>query len=495
MEATKMALAKLKTRAPFPSIVDESYSTRLTQKWRPFLEGIENDYTRRVTAMLYENQTQELRGQRSYLAEETRAVHTGPFTKFIFPIIRRVYPNLIANALVSVQPMTAPVGAIFFFRYRYGTTKGTVAAGDEMTAKFDRFYASEIVTGEVVGTGDGSTTFTSTLDFTPVRQTTLRVTATVTSAGVDKALVGVDNGAGAITGTVDTITVTGTINYVTGEVSLTYSSAPKTGTNITADYEYNSELNPNVPQVNLDVELLEIRAKTRKLKALWSSEAADDLRALHGMDIESELVAGISSEIAMEIDREIIQDLLQAATVGDPFFKRSFAVFDAKAPTGVDKYTHIRSMIIPISQVSNTIHKKTRRAPANWLVVSPEVAGLMDALPFFTSTDPAQYTYTGTVIKIGVLQSKWTVYKDPFLPTNTILCGYQGPSFLDTGFVYAPYVPLQVTPTFLDPADFTFRKGVRTRYGKKLVRPEFYGFVRVNNVISDTVVTPPEFES
>lgn len=477
------------------TIRDENFAGALVRKWDPLLKGVDNPHTRATTAYLYENQSRYLKGTAGYLTEETRAAATGPFTKFVFPIIRRVFPNLIANAIVSVQPMSSPVGAIFFFRYRFGTTKGGITAGDEAVAKFDRFYSSETVSGETLATGNGvALAFSVNADFTPVRASSVVVTTTIAGPTAVKLT---DNGAGALA-TSPASGNSGTINYATGEVSLTFAAAVVSATAISVTYDYNSELNPTIPQMNIDVELLEIKAKTRKLKALWSSEASDDLRALQGMDIESELVAEISSEIAIEIDREIINDLLTAAQLGDPFFGTNITNFDAKAPASVDKYTHIRSVILAINAASENVHKFTRRAPANWMVISPEVASLVDSLPFFQSVDASQYTYTGTIVKIGTLKSKWTVYKDPFHPTATainpntslsetahqILLGYQGPSFLDTGYVYAPYIPLQVTPTFMDPADMTFRKGIRTRYGKKLVRPEFYALTRIFNTVS-----------
>lgn len=453
------------------SVADKAYTGALATKWKDLLEGVQGDHVRRSTAILLENEMSFLQN----LTEETRAAQTGPFTKFIFPLIRRVYPNLIANNIVSVQPMTSPVGAIFFFRYRYGTNKGATTAGTEMIPQpnFDRFYGSESVFGEAVGVGDGVTAvFTTVLDFTPVRLPGLTITA--------GSVVGTADAAGAITGTGIT---SGSVNAATGAITITFAVAPAAPLAVVSNYQYNSELNPSVPQVNLDIELIEVRVQTRKLKALWSSEAADDLRALHGMDIETELVAGIASELATEIDREILDDLLGGALGGVPgLFSPSTDTFNRAAPTGVSDFEHIRGIIIPISNVANKIHKNTLRAPGNWIVCSPEVASVLDSLPFFQAVDPSQYTYTGTIVKIGTLQSKWTVYKDPYFTKDRMLVGYQGPSFLDTGYVWAPYIPLQVTPTFLDPADFTLRKGLRTRYGKKLVRPEFYGTVQVTNL-------------
>ena len=145
------------------SIHDKSYVRALADKWQPLLEGIRQEHTRNVMAVLYENESQYLQN----LNEETRSTNVGSFLKFVFPVLRRVWPNLIANEIVSIQPMTAPVGGIFFYDLKYGTTKGTVTAGETLIADFNRFYSSEHIDGEVVGTGPG-TTFSSTLDFTPI---------------------------------------------------------------------------------------------------------------------------------------------------------------------------------------------------------------------------------------------------------------------------------------------------------------------------------------
>lgn len=478
------------------TIADKGYVQQLVGKWGELLEGIRDNYTRGVTAMLMENESQWLQS----LEEETKSINVGSFTKFIFPVLRRVFPNLIANEIVSVQPMTAPVGAVFYFDYKYGSDKGQTTAGNVFPAQFDRDYSSEYINGETLATGDGvnyggaGAALSGVLSWTPVRSLDLTKgysvkVVEVSSAGVD-VQTATDNGSGAFTGDV----TAGTLNYGTGSLaSFKFTVAPTLGNKIVARYYYDGELNTKIPQVNLDISKAPVEAVPRRLKALWSSEAAEDLRAFHGLDAETELVSGVAQEIALEIDREIIQDLYAVST-------GTTETFNMSAPAGISEVDHIRSMLTKISIVSNKIHKKTLRAPANFIVTSPDITARLSQLtthgdfratyvsggqsPYGPADMPKPLTQHGQfgVYKVGTLHNKWVVYEDPFFTENKMLIGLKGGSFLDAGYVWAPYVPLQVTPTFLDPADFSFRKGLRTRYGKKVLRSDYYGQLTVTNL-------------
>lgn len=462
------------------SIHDKSYTAQLTEKWKPLLKGIQGDHKRNVMAVLFENQSQYLMN----LNEETRTTNVGSFMKFVFPLLRRVWPSLIANEIVSVQPMTAPVGGIFYFELKYGTTKGTVTAGQKLIKDFNAYYSSEHIDSEVIGTGAGSS-FSSVLDFTPVKVSTVTVVA--------GSVTGTDNGSGIILGS----GVSGNVDYTTGAISVVFTSPVGASVPVTAAYDYNMECNTNIPQVNIDIELLEIRATTRKLKALWCSEAADDLKAFHGIDAEAEVVAGIAAEIALELDREIIEDL----RTGQTGFTGTFAA--SPVPADHTQLEHYRNIITVITQGSNRIHKNTLRGPANFLVTGPDVSSIIEQLethgdfrPLYApadagTRDPVEQPHTFGVYKVGTLASKYQLYKDPFYPavnpgsgsgTSSILMGYKGQTFIDAGYVWAPYVPLQVTATFLDPNDFQFRKGLRTRYAKRMVRSEYFGKVSVTGM-------------
>ncbi len=464
------------------SVANDFFMKPIIRKWEQsgLLSGINDEYRRRCTALLLENEAQHL----ERLDEETRAFLVGPYTKFIFPTIRRSWPQLVAYNLVSVQPMTSPIGAIFFWRYRYGTNKGPTVAGTEMIANFDKNYSSEDIIGETIL--DPITSIpptapsTKTLDFKPVKPGTIRVFANGNLVAIDQ------NGTLVAQAGFTLDAADSTIDYRTGDISVEITAAPAgtIGQALTVSYRYDSELNPNIGQVNIDVQRIPVEAEQHKLKALWSSEAAEDLRALHGGDIEAELVAGIANEISLEVDRRILSDLLLASETpgveGNPF-PPSTSVFDAQPAAATVAKDHLFGFLIAMNKVANDIGKKTLRGSANWAVTSPDVASLLDSTPYFTP-DASQNTYSGSIVKVGAVQGRYTVYKDPLFPRQKMLMGFLGPTFLDAGYVFAPYIPLQVTPTFLDPNNFELRKALRTRYGRRLTRAEFFGSVTVLNI-------------
>jgi hypothetical protein len=460
-------------------------------KWIPTKDGQGHDmkmnsYSKYCLSQLFENQLGELKQfrEKHMLGEDTTTVNTAPFIKYTFPLLRRVWPSLIAPEIVSIQPMSAPVGAVFYFELKYGDAKGKVAAGDKLVKDFNRTYSSEYVDGEAVGTGDGSTTaFSHNLAWTPVRASSVKVVA--------GSVVGTDDGAGNITGAG---IASGSINYVSGALSVTFSAAPAAAVAISATYQYNAEGSSKVPSVNVDIALVAVTAKSRKIKALWSSEAADDLKALHGVDAEQELVAGVGSELALEIDREIIEDLRLGATGASTSY--------SLAPvSGVRELDTIRGMLTPMTLIANQIGKNTLRGPANFMVMSYDVAAQIEQLstdgffrPVFAGDAEAFAKAEGPqsfgIMKMGTVMSRYMAYKDPYITANQVVMGYKGSSFVDAGYVWAPYVPLQISSTFLDPNDFKFRKGIRTRYSKLLARSEFYGVLSLTGL---TTLSPGAF--
>lgn len=482
------------------SIMDRSFISAVTKKWEPFLEGLKNPDVRGITAIMMENESNHLKD----LSEETRAINIGSFTKFIFPILRRVFPNLIAHEIVSVQPMTAPVGAVFYLDLIYGTQKGGTTAGAIFPRDFDRDYSSEYINGEQLVTGNAADfggahppalPLNAVLAFTPVRPLDASRGYSVVLREEDAAgtiyQTATDDGAGGFVFSPAGGNTAGIINYSNGNISgFWFQNAPGAARLVKAYYYYDGELNSKVPQISLDIKKAAVEAIPRRIKSLWSSEAAEDLRAFHGLDAETELVANAAQEMALEIDREIIQQLFLAST-------GTTATFDRTPPAGIPELDHLRAMLTQISTVANLIHKKTLRAPANFLVTSPEISSLLaqltthgDFRPAFVSGTESPYGPADAprplvqhgqfgIYKAGTLMNKWTIYEDPFFTRDRMLIGLKGGSFLDAGFVFAPYVPLQVTPTFLDPNDFSFRKGLRTRYATKLTRPEYYGQLRV----------------
>src|SRR6185312_13972081 len=349
-------LQEMKNDLSADSFVKSPQRRQLIERWNKWIPaGVKNEYQKYCLATLFENQLTELKQfkEKHLMGEDTTTANTAPFIKYTFPLLRRVWPALIAPEIVSVQPMTAPVGAIFYFELKYGQAKGSVANGDKLVANFNRYYSSQYIDGENVLTVNG-TAQSYTLAYTPVLPNTVKIVPSVTGIGPF-----VDNGSGLITGPGISA---GTVNYATGAVSLTFSSNPGAGVTLSNLYQYNNEANSLVPTVFIDIALVSVTARSRKLKALWSSEAADDLKALHGIDAEQELVSGVGSELALEIDREIIEDLRVGASGGT-------AAYDLTVPSGMKQRDVIIAMLTQITLLSNQIGKNTLRGPANWMVM------------------------------------------------------------------------------------------------------------------------------
>ena len=286
-----------------------------------------------------------------------------------------------------------------------------------------------------------------------------------------------------------------------GNLDLNYSKAP---TDITrGDFEDNNPFKGNaggtsginegtdldIPEVNLELQSEPIVAKTRKLKAVWTPEFAQDLNAYHSIDAEAELTSMLSEYVSMEIDLEILDMLISAAPTteywsavnnevytGNAFAVQSSAFFNTQGGW-------FQTLGTKLQKVSNKIHQKTLRGGANFLVTSPAVATILESIPGFAAdTDGNKMEFAAGVQKIGAINNRYTVYKNPYMKENVILMGFRGAQFLETGAVFSPYVPLIMTPLVYDPVNFTPRKGVMTRYAKKVVRPEFYGKVYVKGL-------------
>jgi hypothetical protein len=262
----------------------------------------------------------------------------------------------------------------------------------------------------------------------------------------------------------------------------------------------------SIPEVNLVLNSEPIVAKTRKLKAVWTPELAQDLNAYHSIDAEAELTALLSEYVSMEIDLEILDMLSEAvqgvtteawsAQIGVEFSKSinattGEAIFTRNANSSPNRTAYVKSTWFQtlgnkIQKVSNTIQKLTLRGGANFLVVSPDVATILESIPgYVVNTDGDQAKFAMGVSRVGSFASRFQVYKNPYMTDNVVLVGFRGNNFLETGAVYAPYIPLIQTPLVYDPVNFTPRRGVMTRYAKKVVRPEFYGKVIIGDL--DTV--------
>ena len=257
-----------------------------------------------------------------------------------------------------------------------------------------------------------------------------------------------------------------------------------------------SDFKNEMREIDIKVDSIAVTAQTRKLKAKWSPELGQDLNAYHNLDAEVELTSILSEHVALEIDREILEDLIKGATAGTFHWSRAPGLFLNKttgkelgAAAAAPDFTGNVSMwyetlIETMNDVSAQIHRKTLRGGANFVVCSPEVANVLEFTGGFKASVTADAD-RGSIgaVKVGAISKKWDVYVDPYFIRNVILIGRKGSSFLESGYVYAPYVPLQVTPTIFGTEDFVPRKGVMTRYAKKMVRPDMYGLVIVHDLL------------
>ena len=520
------------------------------------------DQQRQGMARLLENQAKELLREASTMA----GGDVEGFAAVAFPIVRRVFGNLIANDLVSVQPMSLPSGLIFFLDFQhtnsrldtaadsslYGggrvgqeITGGVSLTGDAAESSFynlNHGYTSPTSSASIVFTDDGSGVFivgnSATTDkeirFDPdlASGSSAQVLSTTLSAA-QAAVMGLADGGGvmAVSGgfgtgvslvrrlssynastnellmvvhnatTFSTAAATVTLSY---PLSDDFSGTPSAGqTNalgaVVGTDSWGLENQETIPEIDIKVDSVSVTAVTKKLKAKWTPELGQDLNAYHNLDAEVELTSILSEQIALEIDREILGDLVNGATGGTMYWSRSPGLFlnrvtgaevgaNTKAPdfTGTVSEWY-ETLIETINDVSAQIHRKTLRGGANFLVCGPEVANILE----FTSGFRAKVSHedsTGTVgaVNVGSISKKWDVVVDPYFPRNVILVGRKGSSFLESGYVYSPYVPLQVTPTIFGVEDFVPRKGVMTRYAKKMVRPDMYGVVVVRGLLGES---------
>ena len=270
-------------------------------------------------------------------------------------------------------------------------------------------------------------------------------------------------------------------------LTTTIAGAATAGSQFTAGYRVYQELEfeDKIGEVSFDLESVTVSVTERKLRAQWSPELAQDVSAFHNIDAEAELTALLSEQVAAEIDREILRDLRKGAAWNLRWDYNGWKRGTSSNP--LTQYTQKdwnQTLITAINQISAQIHKSTLRGGANWIVVSSEVSAIFDDLEYFhvSNASPEQDQYNMGIERVGTLAGRYQVYRDPYFPPNTVLLGHKGSSLLDTGYVYAPYVPLQLTPTMYNPFNFTPIKGIMTRYAKKMVNNRFYGKITVDGV-------------
>jgi hypothetical protein len=521
-----------------------SEATRvLASKWEKtgLLEGIDNEVERAGVATLLENQARQLVKEAS--ATGTSA-NSEEWAGVALPLVRRIFSEIVAKDFVSVQPMNLPSGLVFYLDFKYGTGQPGFTTGSGKDSQADSVFGvtetSDDPSGGLygagrfgysvndqvsavqelessVGTNDYATGSVSAATYNYDTQFSSSYASEIASGEVSTVTIQTasidgfdDKGIRAfrLTGVDDqfpqfTTLSGGNIVFVAqdtdfGDVRVKYHKQPTdtsrgdfeaTGTSLTD----NPEVDIDIPELNVEMKSLPIVAKTRKLKAQWTPEFAQDLNAYHSIDAEAELTSMLSEYISQEIDFEILDMLIQDAKstgywstqVGREWNGSAFAEYSSTAAqaSAFTQQAWFQTLGTVIAGVSNKIHQKTLRGGANFLVVSPDVATIIESIPGYASTaDNGDAQFAFGVTKIGALNSRFQVYKNPYMKENVILMGYRGTQFLETGAVYSPYIPLIMTPLVYDPKNFTPRKGVMTRYAKKVVRPEFYGKVYVKGL-------------
>ena len=519
---------------------------KLVTKWEPtgLLEGIEGETQTHGMAVLLENQARQLIDEASRTGT---ASNQEEWSGVALPLVRRIFGELAAQEFVSVQPMNLPSGLIFYLDFKYGTAQnGLHTENSDVFGNTSKSNAD--ATGGLYGSGkfgysindnratitqDGNVVSSSAtwadVDFEPDLSASIAASSLVRMVipksdidsnldeeGVRAFSISGSTVAGnntAITTLYPAYTKFSASNVVfivdpaqntladfTGSWEVKYHKAPTDTTRgdfeqSAAGFDANPETDVDIPEIDISLKSVAIVAKTRKLKAVWSPELAQDLNAYHSVDAEAELTAMLSEYISMEIDLEILDMLmLSAAAKEEKWSARVGYEYDTATTTFVESsgasnaYTKgewFQTLGNKIQSVSNAIHQKTLRGGANFMVVSPETATIIESIPGYASdsdADAANKSFAMGVQKVGALNNRYTVYKNPYMQENKILVGFRGSNFLETGAVYAPYVPLIMTPLVYDPKNFTPRKGVMTRYAKKMVRPEFYGTVVVADV-------------
>jgi len=514
----------------------------LKTKWTKtgLLEGLK-ERDQHAMSVLLENQAKQL------LDEATQtgtAAGSEEWSGVALPLVRRIFGDIASKEFVSVQPMNLPSGLIFYLDFKYGnavagrTTTESLFGGDangklgstnvaanglygegkygysvnEDSDSGVTFASSSAVTWAEVGYDGALSASIAAAQIFRITVASSQLTPTLSGATVDAEAVRsfVVSGSNVLSNISQFHAKAGSnfVFYVSGSaaapvlgVKVTYSVVPADYNR--GDFEDQDPINGNgtnglndgtdlqIPEIDLELRSEAIVAKTRKLKAVWTPELAQDLNAYHSIDAEAELTSMLSDYISLEIDLEIL-DMLKAnaltteywsATVGEELVNGSWTT--GNVSVAYQKNTWFQTLGVKLNKVSNKIHQLTLRGGANFIVASPDVCTILESIPGFVVTaEKDSMKFAAGVTQVGALSNRYTVYKNPYMTSNEILLGYRGNNFLETGAVYAPYVPLIMTPLVYDPQNFTPRRGVMTRYAKKLVRPEYYGKIYVKDLNS-----------
>jgi len=532
----------LESANPYKSL--QSDAARLAGKWEKtgLLEGMSTETEKNNMSMILENQAKQLVMEESNtgggaLAGTFNAGTGAQWAGVALPLVRKVFGQIAAKEFVSVQPMNLPSGLVFYLDFQYGTTKSPFTSATSMYGDTGnagpfgntntggaygagRFGYSINNTSSLVAANTGSAAATwADLNFdsdysASVAAGEYEVLSIATSsldAAFDTEAVRaftVSSGSGDIQVSAFTKINGGNLEFIISgsdnidtqgdNVTLTYSFQPTDSER--GDFEAGNP-DPNalnsssfsIPEINVQMKSEAIVAKTRKLKAVWTPEFAQDLNAYHSLDAEAELTSIMSEYISLEIDLEILDMLIDSAAAGTEYWSaQNNKAIDANGTAfSVDLGFYntqgqwFQTLGTKMQKLSNIIHQKTLRGGANFLVCSPTVATVLESIPGYASNsdgDVTKASYAFGVQKAGAINNRYTVYKNPYMSENTILMGFRGGQFLEAGAVFAPYIPLIMTPMVYDPDTFTPRKGLLTRYAKKVVRPEFYGKIYVSGL-------------
>ena len=532
----------------------QSDAAKLAGKWAKtgLLEGLD-EVNKNNMSLLLENQAKQLVTEMNTISTNsgfTSGTEGENWAGIALPLVRKVFGTIVAQEFVSVQPMNLPSGLVFFLDFQYGNSKNPFAAGDSLygdrnssgdypfstpaaegglygagrfaysTNQFSASFAfatgSDVTTASLadinwnagaLGASDLSasvaagtikkvvvdvSTITSSADFDGVRAFTLTSGSTIAVA---------DNLSFATSYTAPEITFyvsASTAELDNGNMVVSYNKLTTDQTR--GDFEASSSVaSPNslsasqiaIPEINVKMQSQAITAKTKKLKAVWTPEFAQDLAAYQNIDAEAELTNIMSEYISMEIDLEILDMLIADAAAGTEYWSvTSNRTIDSEGNVGAAGYYNtqgqwFQTLGTKVQKLSNKIHQLTLRGGANFLVTSPTVATVLESIPGFAANsngDAAQMEYAFGVQKVGTINNRYKVYKNPYFTDNLILMGYRGSQFLETGAVFSPYIPLIMTPLVYDPETFTPRKGLMTRYAKKMLRPEYYGKIYVDGL-------------
>jgi hypothetical protein len=519
----------------------------LISKWAKtgLLEGLRNSNEKTTVAVLLENQAKQLIKEGSVsMASTAGGAGFEQYHGVALPLVRRVFAEIAAKEFVSVQPMNLPSGLVFYLDFKYGNDKkpfgfaptdrnqtGTLqgitsASGDPSdglygAGRFGYSTNANIITGVNVTTGSVSQTdvyfdgfytasigtykkltyngffsaaSASTADplavraFVPVSGSTTFAAGTQYYPAFTTRPAGTNDLVFIVTGSAigAAATFTSAVSYSIQPTNDARQDFESTGVTSTAR---SLDTDLKIPEIELQMRSIPVTAKTRKLKASWTPEFAQDLNAYHSVNAEGELTAMLSEYVSMEIDLEILDMLISSAATTEYWsakigreYNSAGATLQTQEYTGTAyiQGTWYQTLGTKLQKVSNKIHAKTLRGGANFLVCSPDVSTILESIPGYAADgDGEKMKYAMGVQKVGALTSRYQVYKNPYMQENTVLMGFRGSQFLETGAVYAPYIPLMLTPLVYDPLNFIPRRGVMTRYAKVVTRPEFYGKVYV----------------